>query len=55
MDFCAGQAGEHLQRPGEVELRYFGKDEETDLKRRGHGDFLRQGLTPASCHDGLMS
>src|SRR5207237_5509850 len=37
MNFCTGQAGEHLQRTGEVELGDLWEQHETDLQRRGRG------------------
>ena len=36
MHLGAGHAGKHLQRPGEIELRYLWEYEKTDLKRCGH-------------------
>ena len=38
VNFRAGQAGEHLQRPGEIELGHFWKQQQTDLQRLGHDD-----------------
>jgi hypothetical protein len=40
MHLCAGNAREHLERPGEIELRDVWKQNEPDLDGRGHGNLL---------------
>jgi hypothetical protein len=41
MHFGAGDTRKYLQRPGEIELRHLWKQQNTDLKRRGHGKAFR--------------
>jgi hypothetical protein len=49
MHFCAGHAGKHLHRPGEVELGHSGEYHKTNLKRFGHDDLSKlRGISTAT-------